>query len=331
MDNAREALYYNKLQNQAVQCKLCPHQCGIKEGGRGKCRVRRNVGGMLYAENYGKVAAIAMDPIEKKPLYHFYPGKYILSIGTIGCNFSCSFCQNYHIAQNEAPTEQASPHYMLSLCRQADEECIGLAYTYNEPNVWYEYVLETAELMHKETYKNVLVSNGYISPEPLRELLPYIDAMNIDVKGFSERYYKDICGGTLKDVQRTVEISAEKAHVEVTTLVIPGYNDSVEEIRSLASWLAGINPEIPLHLTRYYPQYKMSAPPTPVETIMRLKEEAREFLDYVYVGNVYGGDSNTYCPNCNALLVRRDSIITTEHFDDGICSKCGRLIPIIGL
>lgn len=331
MDNAREALYYSKLQNQAVQCNLCPHRCGIKEGGRGKCRVRRNVDGTLYAENYGQVAAIAMDPMEKKPLYHFYPGKYILSIGTIGCNFSCSFCQNYHIAHNDAHTEQASPNYILSLCRQGDEECIGVAYTYNEPNVWYEYVMETAKLIQKETYKNVLVSNGYISPEPLMELLPYIDAMNIDVKGFSERYYKDICGGSLKDVQRTVEISAEKAHIEVTTLIVPGYNDSVEEIRSLASWLADINPEIPLHLTRYYPQYKMSAPPTPLETLMRLKEVANEHLDYVYTGNIYGGDNNTYCPSCDALLVSRGSFITTEHFDDGHCSKCGKKIPIIGL
>lgn len=331
MENAKEALYYRKLNNQAVQCQLCPHSCGIKEGARGKCRVRRNVEGTLYAENYGQIAAIAMDPVEKKPLYHYYPGKYILSIGTTGCNFSCSFCQNYQIAHENAGTKQAAPHYILSLCRQGDEECIGAAYTYNEPNVWYEYVLETAELISKESYKNVLVSNGYISEEPLRELLPYIDAMNIDVKGFSEKYYEDICGGTLRDVQRTVEISAEKTHVEVTTLIVPGYNDSIEEIRSLASWLAGINPAIPLHLTRYYPQYKMSAPPTPIDTIMRLKEEAGEFLDYVYAGNVYGGDNNTYCPTCGALLVRRGADITTEHFDDGLCSKCGTEIPIIGL
>lgn len=330
MENRREAMHYQKLENQRVKCELCPHDCSISEGGRGICRVRGNVGGTLYAENYGRVSSIAMDPMEKKPLYHFYPGQYILSIGTIGCNFSCSFCQNYHIAQQEAGTQYVEPRYLLNICRN-EEDCVGLAYTYNEPSVWYEYVLETAQIIRQEGLKNVMVTNGYMSTKPLAELLPYIDAMNIDVKGFSEKYYRDICGGSLKDVQRTVEASADKAHVEITTLVVPGYNDSIEEIKALASWLAGIKPSIPLHLSRYYPQYKMSAPPTPVDTIRQLREVASEYLDYVYVGNIPGEDSNTYCPSCHALLIRRTSGIFIEHLDDGKCSKCGKEINIIGL
>jgi pyruvate formate lyase activating enzyme len=330
MDNNKEAMYYRRLENQAVQCELCPHGCKVKEGSKGICRVRKNIEGKLYAQNYGKVSAIAMDPMEKKPLYHYYPGKYVLSIGTIGCNFTCSFCQNYHIAQQEADTRFVEPRYLLNLCR-SEEECIGLAYTYNEPNVWFEYILETSAMIKQEGLKNIIVSNGYISQEPLLELLQYTDAMNIDVKAFNEKYYKEICGGTLRDVQKTVETAADKVHIEITTLIVPGYNDSLEEIKGLAHWLSGINPSIPLHLTRYYPQYKMTVPSTPVETIKRLKEAALEHLDFVYIGNVAGEDSDTYCPDCGALLMRRMGGIIVEHLDEDHCTKCGRQINIIGM
>ncbi|MDF2890201.1 MAG: Radical domain protein [Clostridia bacterium] len=330
MENIKEAMYYRKLENQVVQCELCPHGCRVKEGSKGICRVRKNIEGKLYAENYGRVSAIAMDPMEKKPLYHYYPGKYVLSIGTIGCNFTCSFCQNYHIAHQDAETRFVEPRYLLNLCR-SEEECIGLAYTYNEPNVWFEYILETSAMIKQEGLKNIIVSNGYISQEPLLELLQYTDAMNIDVKAFNEKYYKEICGGTLQDVQKTVETAADKVHIEITTLIVPGYNDSLEEIKGLAHWLSGINPSIPLHLTRYYPQYKMSAPSTPLETIKRLKEAASEHLDYVYIGNAAGADSNTICPGCGALLLRRMGGIIVEHLDEDQCTKCGRQINIIGL
>ncbi|HYE09053.1 MAG TPA: AmmeMemoRadiSam system radical SAM enzyme [Patescibacteria group bacterium] len=330
MDNNKEAMYYRRLENQAVQCELCPHGCKVKEGSKGICRVRKNIEGKLYAQNYGKVSAIAMDPMEKKPLYHYYPGKYVLSIGTIGCNFTCSFCQNYHIAQQEADTRFVEPRYLLNLCR-SEEECIGLAYTYNEPNVWFEYILETSAMIKQEGLKNIIVSNGYISQEPLLELLQYTDAMNIDVKAFNEKYYKEICGGTLRDVQKTVETAADKVHIEITTLIVPGYNDSLEEIKGLAHWLSGMNPSIPLHLTRYYPQYKMTVPSTPVETIKRLKEAALEHLDFVYIGNVAGEDSDTYCPDCGALLMRRMGGIIVEHLDEDHCTKCGRQINIIGM
>lgn len=332
MEELKEALYYQKHENQAVQCNLCPHGCRIGEGGRGICRVRENIKGTLYARNYGRVSSIAMDPMEKKPLYHFYPGKYILSVGTIGCNFKCSFCQNYQIAHQNAGTQYVAPRYLLNICRN-EENCIGIAYTYNEPSIWYEYILETAQIFSQEGYKNVLVTNGYMSQEPLRELLQYTNALNIDVKGFSESYYRDICGGTLRDVQRTVETAAAKAHVEVTTLIVPGYNDSIDEIKRLAHWLSEINPSMPLHLTRYYPQYKMSAPPTPVETIRKLKETALEYLDYVYTGNIPGEDNSTLCPACGALLLKRDYGIFIEHLDvdEGQCTKCGKEISFIGL
>ena len=329
---AKEARYYEKLNNKKVNCRLCPHRCKIKENQTGICRVRENKEGTLYTQNYGRVSSIAMDPLEKKPLYHFYPGKYILSVGSLGCNFSCQFCQNYQIAQETSPTQEISPRYLLNLCR-SEEDCIGIAYTYNEPGIWFEYVAETAEIFHREGLQNVLVSNGYLAEEPLKELLQVVDAMNIDLKGFQEDFYSKICGGSLKEVQRTIELAASKAHVEVTTLIIPGHNDSPEEMKSLSSWLAGIDPSIPLHLSRYYPQYKMSAPPTPVETLFKLREVAAAYLDYVYVDNVSGADNSTYCPQCGALLLQRGGEIVIEHLDtdEGQCTKCGREIPVIGL
>lgn len=337
MNGRKEALHFERNIDNRVTCRLCPHECRIEEGGSGVCRVRSNIGGTLYAESYGKVSAIAMDPVEKKPLYHFHPGKYLLSIGTIGCSFRCSFCQNYHIAQSGPQDysgrdrlEDVSPSYLLSLCRQ-EEDCVGIAYTYNEPNTWYEYVLETARFIKEKGYKNVLATNGYINEKPLLELLPYIDAMNIDVKGFTEDYYKRICGGSLEPVKRTVELAAGCCHVEVTTLVVPGKNDSSEEMEALCSWLASIKADLPLHLSRYFPRYKMQEAATPVETLRRLRETARRYLKYVYVGNLLGEDLNTYCPQCGALLISRAGGIFIGHLDEGACTKCGEAVRITGI
>lgn len=334
MDMLKEALHYEKLEDKKVLCRLCPHECRIAPGKYGICRVRNNIEGTLYAHNYGKISAIAMDPVEKKPLYHFFPGKYLLSLGTVGCNFRCRFCQNYHIAQQgtaegerSASFYKASESYLLSLCRQ-EEDCVGIAYTYNEPSVWYEYVLDTARYIKEKGYRNVLVTNGYMSEKPLLELLPYIDAMNIDVKGFSEEYYRDICGGRLEWVKNTVEAASPGCHVEVTTLIVPGHNDSEEEMEELSKWLASVKPSIPLHLSRYFPMYKMKEDPTPAGTLKKLKKVARENLEYVYIGNLFGEDANTYCPQCGALLVRRSGGVFIEHLDDGICSKCGKSIDI---
>lgn len=337
MDQLKEALYYEKLEGQKVICRLCPHECAIAPGKSGICRVRNNIEGTLYTVNYGKISAIAMDPVEKKPIYHYYPGKYLLSLGTVGCNFRCSFCQNHHIAQRGVDKEsgagelyKASEGYLLSLCRQ-EEDCIGIAYTYNEPSVWYEYVLDTARYFKQKGYKNVMVTNGYISEKALSGLLPYIDAMNIDVKGFTEEYYRDICGGKLKHVKNTVLAAAAECHVEITTLIIPGRNDSESEMEELSKWLASVNSSIPLHLSRYFPMYKMKDEPTPAEILKALKKVAEANLEYVYIGNLHSGDTNTYCPKCGALLVRRDGGIFLEHLDDGICSKCGKVIDIIGI
>ena len=335
MNILKEAMYYEKLEDKGVLCRLCPHQCRISPGKYGICRVRNNIEGTLYTHNYGMISAVAMDPVEKKPLYHFFPGKYLLSLGTIGCNFSCKFCQNYHIAQQGAKEDagrlyEASESYLLSLCRQ-EEDCVGIAYTYNEPSVWYEYVLDTAKYMKEKGFKNVLVTNGYIAEKPLMELLPYIDAMNIDVKGFKEEYYSNICGGRLEEVKNTVETAAAKCHVEVTTLVVPGHNDSEDEMEEMCKWLSGIKPSIPLHLSRYFPMYKMREDPTPVQTLKKLKRAALNYMEYVYIGNLPGEDNGTYCPQCGALLIKRAGGIFVEHLDDGICSKCGRTIDIIGL
>ena len=278
-----------------------------------------------------------MDPVEKKPLYHYYPGKYLLSLGTVGCNFRCSFCQNHHIAQRGADKEagagelyEASESYLLSLCRQ-EEECIGIAYTYNEPSVWYEYVLDTSRYFREKGYKNVLVTNGYIGEKALSELLPYIDAMNIDVKAFREDYYREICGGSLEYVKNTVTAAASQCHVEVTTLVIPGLNDSEPEMEELSEWLASIKASIPLHLSRYFPMNRMREAPTPVETLRTLKKVAAGSLEYVYIGNLHGEDTSTYCPRCGALLVRRGGGIFIEHLEEGYCSKCGKEIDIKGI
>ncbi len=283
---SRLAMYFDKIEDSKVHCYLCPHNCVIKPGHLGACRARKNIEGELYSMNYGHVTSMAIDPIEKKPLNRFEPGSLILSAGTFGCNLKCSFCQNWTIAHDDADTVEVSPGELVSKAKGYDGN-IGIAYTYNEPSIWYEYVLETSKLARQEGLKNVLVTNGFISREPLEELLPYVDAMNIDVKAFSNSFYVDICKATLENVKSTVEIAAKKCHVEGTTLVVPDLNDSPEEIGELSKWLASISTEIPLHLSRYFPNYKMTdKPATPVETLLKAREAAQEHLKYVYLGNV---------------------------------------------
>jgi len=287
----KEAMFYEKLDQKRVHCYLCPHNCHIQPEGRGIFGVRKNKDGILYSLNYGLVSSIGMDPIEKKPLHRFYPGSFILSVGSVGCNFKCSFCQNFSIAQvkpEEVHLQYVSGAELVSKAASLSEEGnIGIAYTYNEPSIWYEYVCETAMLAKEKGLKNVLVTNGYISPEPLEKLLPYIDAMNIDLKAFNERFYKELAKGGLEEVKATIQKSAERCHVEVTTLIIPDWNDSAEEMEQEAKWLASLSPDIPLHLSRYFPKYEMyDKPPTPLETLKNLKQVADRYLKYVYLGNV---------------------------------------------
>jgi pyruvate formate lyase activating enzyme len=284
----KQAMYYEKSEDQKVHCYLCPHDCLIRPGNIGKCQVRKNIDGELYSLNYGKIASWSMDPIEKKPLYRFFPGSNILSAGTFGCNLKCSFCQNWSIAQEQPDTIDVSPEALVKKAKELkSENNIGIAYTYNEPSIWYEFVYDTSRLAKEEGLKNVLVTNGFISEEPLKVLLPYIDAMNIDVKAYTDDFYKNICRGSLENVKNTVQIASNYCHVEVTTLVIPDLNDAIIEIEEMCKWLRSISPDIPLHLSRFFPNYKMKdKPPTPKETLFKAKEKASEYLNYVYLGNI---------------------------------------------
>lgn len=289
MEAAKPAMFFNKIEDKKVHCYLCPHNCVIKPDGIGACRARKNIDGSLYSLNYGKITSIALDPIEKKPLYRFKNGSMILSVGTFGCNLKCSFCQNWTIAHDNPEVYDVTPKDLAQRASELTSQGnIGIAYTYNEPSIWYEFVYDTAKIVKDAGLSNILVTNGFIGKEALLKLLPYVDAMNIDVKGYTASFYSDICKATLENVKETVEISAAKCHVEVTTLVIPTLNDALEEISEMSKWLSSISPQIPLHLSRYFPNYKMKdIPPTPKETLIKAREEALKHLDYVYMGNVW--------------------------------------------
>lgn len=324
----REALYYQPHET-GVKCLLCPKYCIIGEGQSGFCRARETQGGRLFSLNYAACSSCALDPIEKKPLYHFYPGSQILSLGTWGCNFTCRFCQNWQIAQEKPNTHSLLPVEAVKLAGQQAGN-IGIAYTYSEPVVWYEFILDTARLLREAGMKNVVVTNGFINPEPLRELLPYIDALNIDVKSFRDDFYRRICAGSLADVKRTVELAAEVCHVEVTTLLIPGLNDSQEEVRDLAQWLAQVNNQIPLHLSRYFPNYQLQdRQPTPLTVMQAAYETAKQHVEYVYLGNMGAQFVNTLCPVCKNIVIDRvymQSFLQHDH----TCCCCGNHIPIVG-
>ncbi|MGN9165951.1 AmmeMemoRadiSam system radical SAM enzyme [Tissierellaceae bacterium HCP3S3_D8] len=281
----KEAMYYERLNRGEVSCRLCPHYCKIAQGEVGKCRVRKNIDGKLYSLNYGKITSYGYDNIEKKPLFHFHPGKRIFSIGSFGCNLSCKFCQNWQIAQDKPLSVEISDEDILSLAKAKGS--IGIAYTYNEPSIWFEYVLHLSKLNKEEGLNNVLVTNGFINPKPLEELLPYIDAMNIDLKSISDDFYMDICNGRVDPVLETIKRSARFTHVEVTTLLIEGRNTNLEEIESIAKTIASIDRDIPLHLSRYFPAYKMKEPETNIDTVFLAKSIADRYLDNVYVGNIF--------------------------------------------
>lgn len=320
-----------------VHCLLCPKDCIIRPGKKGYCRVRTNEGGTLYALNYGECSACSVDPTEKKPLYHFFPGSALLSLGTVGCNFGCGFCQNWHISHADAPTTYLSPEEAVDLALKAkakSDKCIGIAYTYSEPLVWYEYVLDTAKLAREKGLYNVLVTNGYVNHDPLVELLPFVDAMNIDVKGFSDEFYRRVCAGKLDPVLETVK-SAHGAgcHVEVTTLLVPGMNDDPADIDRLVDWLSGIDPEIPLHFSRYFPNYKFSLAPTPESTLVDARRRALRKLKYVYLGNVLIWEgSDTDCPECGRTVIRRRGMgVHNAYIDENNrCQYCGATVAIRG-
>jgi pyruvate formate lyase activating enzyme len=328
------ARYWHVTEGSAVQCELCPHECTIGPGSTGICGVRENQGGTLVTLNYCCVSSSGVDPIEKKPLYHFFPGSAIVSFGTFGCSFSCRCCQNFRIAK-EFPRHALSRHRVTpeemidTFERQASgselKKCCGVAYTYSEPVVWAETVLDVAPRIRALGYKNVLVTNGYIRPAALADLLEHVDALNIDLKAFDDEFYRTYCGGTLAPVLDAIAQAAERAHVELTTLIIPTLNDSDEKIVQLRDWVADtLGEDTPLHVSRYFPVYKLSVPPTSVETLQRVRELLRERLRYVYIGNL-GDEQDTDCAACGARVITRQGY-TTEACGltaSGQCVQCG--------
>lgn len=270
-----------------VRCEICPHGCVLSEGQTGLCRARTAQGGKVIAKNYGHITAMGLDPIEKKPLRRFMPGSQIFSVGSFGCNLRCPFCQNHEIAAADS-ARAGSMHLMPEALLEQALDCrqsIGVAFTYNEPLVGFEYVRDCAALLKQNGQKVVLVTNGYINEQPLVALLPLVDALNIDLKGFTDGYYKKL-GGSLAPVMRAIELCAQHCHVEVTTLIVPDENDSQGQMRRLSGWLSGISKDIPLHVSRYFPRYKtLDVSATPVDTIYSLADIARESLAYVYEGN----------------------------------------------
>ena len=331
--HSREAMYYETA-GEKVRCLLCPHQCLIKEGGTGICHVRRHEKGKLYTDVYGKLSAINFDPIEKKPLYHFFPGSVILSIGSVGCNMHCPFCQNWQISQTPAKSFSFRDVYsagdILQIARSKKQN-IGVAYTYNEPVIWIEYVLDVARQIKNAGMKNVMVSNGFIAPAPLDELLTCIDAFNIDLKSFSDDFYRNVSGARLEPVLASLKkIAQSEKHLEITNLVIPGYNDKEEEFLAMVKWIAGeLGKETVLHLSRYHPMYKMEQEATPSDTLRKLAETAEKYLLYVYIGNIELQDyRDTKCPNCNAVAIKRSGYHTEMKAIDenGSCLYCHKKI-----
>jgi pyruvate formate lyase activating enzyme len=272
-----------------IECNICPHRCKLDEGQLGFCNGRICRGGKVVSENYGKITAMALDPIEKKPLYHFYPSSKILSVGSYGCNLRCRWCQNHEISMIDGRNIDYGNTIASALVKRAyelkDRGNIGIAYTYNEPLIGYEFVKDCSTLAKEKGLKNVVVTAGFICEEPLRELLPVVDAFNIDLKGFSQAFYKKL-KGDLDTVKNTIRIASDHCHVEVTSLIIPGENDNEEEMEALSSWLSSINPDIPLHISRFFPRWKMQdREATPIETVYHLADIARRKLNYVYEGN----------------------------------------------
>ena len=325
-----KAKYWEKLDGKKVKCTLCPHSCVIPEGGKGICNIRENIDGELIAAGYGRTTSLAMDPIEKKPLFHFKPGSLILSVAPNGCNLKCRWCQNWQISQEVVPTRFIDPKLLVDIAIR--ENSVGIAFTYTEPLIWFEYIIDVAKIGKPKGLSMVAVTNGYINPEPLDELLDYIDAMNIDLKAMDDEVYRKLIGGRLEPVLNTVRTSAKRILIEVTNLLIPGVNDSDDQIKRLVDFIADVDPKIPVHFSRYFPAWKFNAPPTPVKTLLRAREIASEKLDYVYLGNVYIPDAeDTFCPYCGNKLVSRSGFYakTVGITEDGKCSKCGKDVDIV--
>ena len=331
----KEAMFYQQAQDDEVVCGLCNHRCHIKKGKRSLCGVRENHDGKLYSLVYGRLIAEHVDPVEKKPLFHFLPGSRAYSISTVGCNFRCLHCQNYDISQyphfhnGEITGKKRTPESVVEDALR--QNCASICYTYVEPTIFYEFAYDCSILAHQRQVKNIFVSNGYMSPEVTRHLATVLDGINIDIKGFTDDFYKKVCKARLQPVLDNVQLMYELGiWVEVTTLLIPGLNDSKDELRDIARFIKGVDPAIPWHVTAFYPTYKMlDREPTPAATLHMAREIGlEEGLRFVYEGNIPGeGGENSYCPACGEELIRRFGFsIQSNSLSEGRCGKCGEFI-----
>jgi pyruvate formate lyase activating enzyme len=332
-----EARYFIRLEDQKVKCLLCPHQCLINEGQKGICHVRYNEKGVLNTLNYNSFSAINFDPVEKKPLYHFHPGNEILSLGALGCNFHCKCCQNYEISQTDPATfprtMKLSDAEIIKMAESRPGN-IGIAFTYNEPTVGFEQIIDISKESKLKGLKNVIVSNGYINSEPLAEILEYTDAFNIDIKSFNEEVHKKFTGGELNFVLKNlIQIYAAHKHLEITYLIVPGVNDSISEFKELIEWISkNLGKNVPLHISRYYPRYKMTTSATQPEVILEWAALASHVLNYVYAGNISESEYHeTRCPQCSKIIVSREGYsLSVKNFGKrGECLFCGQQIVIL--
>lgn len=335
----KEALFYERKSEHRVRCNLCRFRCMIGDGQRGICGVRENRAGILYSLVYGKLCAENIDPIEKKPLFHVMPGSRSFSIATVGCNFRCRHCQNYSISQVPAaahiPGNEFPPAAVVK--KALANDCRSISYTYTEPTMFYEYALDVARLARDDGLKNIFVTNGYISKEALADIAPVLDAANIDLKGFSEDFYRDVVHARLSEVlDSIIEYKKRGIWLELTTLVIPGLNDSEADLMGIAAFIASnLGSDTPWHVSQFHPTFQLTdRPRTPPETLKRAADIGREAgLKFVYEGNLPGrGGENTRCPSCSALLIERFGYaITTNRLKDGACPECGEVIPGVGM
>jgi pyruvate formate lyase activating enzyme len=333
----KEAMLWSPLAGGKVACALCGHRCVIAPSKTGICAVRRNSGGKLETLAYGEVIAAHVDPIEKKPLYHFYPGSKALSIATVGCNFQCSFCQNWQISQ--APRREGGALQGIELSprdivREAQaQDCRSISYTYTEPTIFFEYAYDTARLAKEAGLANSFVTNGYMTEVALTTIRPYLDAANVDLKAFKDETYRKVCGARLEPVLESIRLMKKLGvWVEVTTLVVPELNDGVEELTEIAQFIAGVDPDIPWHISRFHPDFEYAdAPPTPVKTLRKAYEIGKnEGLRYLYIGNMPGEPEDTHCPKCGEALIRRRGFCVIENrLTAGSCVSCGT--PIAGV
>ena len=329
----KEARYYRKLSDKKVQCELCPWQCVVSPGNRGHCDVRVNRDGIYYSLVYGRVATYHSDPIEKKPFFHFLPQSTAFSIATTGCNVDCKFCQNWELAQRkpeELPSYPFTPKEIIDEAKKWN--CRSVAFTYNEPTVFTEYLYDIAVQGKLQNIRSVIISNGFINKIPLMDLCKVVDGYKVDLKAFTEKYYQDVVGGRLSPVLDTlVTLKSQGVWTEIVYLIIPTLNDDMEKIREMSGWIVReLGPDIPVHFSRFYPNYKLkNLPPTPVATLEKARNTAMDCgLNYVYMGNVPGHEGeNTFCPNCQKVLIRRTGYqILENHIHSGKCSYCGHSI-----